>query len=107
MGNLHGSKTLSATCNASPVIKGVDRLGKPGRITFSRKENNNMREENLTDVLDSSVMGVSIIHPLNDEGPLNHNKNLRHRKELFQLDLAVFHPDFIAFALRFGAMEDS
>jgi hypothetical protein len=107
VGNLHGSKTLSATCKASPVIKGVDRLGKPGRITFSRKENNNMREENLTDVFDSSVMGVSIIHPLNDEGQLNHNKNLRHRKELFQLDQAVFHPDFIAFALRFGAMEDS
>lgn len=65
-----------------------------------------MREENNTGGLDSSVMGVSIVHPLNEERPLDKNKNLRHRKELFQLDVNVFHPDFMAFALRFGAMED-
>jgi hypothetical protein len=76
----------------------------PGR--FSPKENNKMRVAQLTGSLDAVLIGMNLINAVHVESPFNAIKGLLQHKSPFPLDQYIFHPDYIAFALRFGAMED-
>ncbi|MNP84657.1 hypothetical protein D3C76_1840610 [compost metagenome] len=49
---------------------------------------------------------MSLGNAVHFDSPSNEIKRLLRRTDLFQLDEAIFRPDYLAFALRFGPFED-
>ncbi|MNN49139.1 hypothetical protein D3C81_1636480 [compost metagenome] len=76
----------------------------PGRMTFSRKENNNMSAERLKGDLNAELTGVSAFDAIQDDGPCNGSR--QQHKAHFKPDQDIFQSDYIAFDLRFGGSDD-
>ncbi|MNE56917.1 hypothetical protein D3C80_1518570 [compost metagenome] len=65
-----------------------------------------MHVEQLRGNPDTELTGVSLGNAVHFDSPSNEIKRLLRRTDLFQLDEAIFRPDYLAFALRFGPFED-
>lgn len=64
-----------------------------------------MRVEQLAASLDAVLIGMRLVNATHDV-PFNEIKGLLPHKALFTLDQDTFHPDYMAFTLRFGALKD-
>ncbi|MCY1399159.1 hypothetical protein D3C76_160600 [compost metagenome] len=65
-----------------------------------------MRIEQLPGFLDTDLTDVNLGNAVHFDGPLNEIKRLLRHRALFLFDQAIFRPDYMAFALRFGTLED-